>query len=682
MESFEKISSGIPSLDALLDYIRIGDNVVFQVSSLEDYSVFVAKFVEQAKCDGRSLVYVRFAQHPPLVSAGDAVTFTLNPDEGFESFTTRVHNIVTGEGRGVFYIFDCLSELQGAWAADLMMGNFFCVTCPYLFKMDTVAFFPLMRGDHSFDTLARIRETTQIFLDVYSAGELLYIHPIKVWNRYSPTMFMPHVSDRRALRFSALTDAVGVSHFYSVVPVPGSGQDFDSWTRYFQDYAAGPSDGARDRRTCRMMLTMDARIAAMLDASFSREDYLEVKARMIGTGRIGGKACGMLLARKILARELPGLAGRTEPHDSFFIGDHVFYTFLVYNGLWDLRVAQKSGEGYYALAGELAEGIMRGNFPDAVRAMFRRTLEYFGQSPIIIRSSSLLEDGFGNAFAGKYESVFCVNQGNPQQRLAAFESAVKTVYASTMDRSALEYRARRGLQEQDEQMSILVQRVSGSVVGKYFYPSTAGVGYSYDPYNWNRSIDPGRGMLRMVCGLGTRAVDRTDMDYPRLVHIGKPAQSTLVTADEKVQFSQHYADVLDLTVNQVITVSIDTLVGAAPAWYGRYVAEYDRTYYATCRGFTENPDFLSDMENILAILQRAYGCPVDIEYTANLSSTGEYVICLLQCRPLVTLGSQAAVMDMPSPADADLLFEAHNTSMGVSLTRKIENRGTGELRCV
>jgi hypothetical protein len=221
-------------------------------------------------------------------------------------------------------------------------------------------------------------------------------------------------------------------------------------------------------------------------------------------------------------------------------------------------------------------------------------------------------------------------------------------------------------------MSILVQRVSGSVVGKYFYPSTAGVGYSYDPYNWNRSIDPGRGMLRMVCGLGTRAVDRTDMDYPRLVHIGKPAQSTLVTADEKVQFSQHYADVLDLTVNQVITVSIDTLVGAAPAWYGRYVAEYDRTYYATCRGFTENPDFLSDMENILAILQRAYGCPVDIEYTANLSSTGEYVICLLQCRPLVTLGSQAAVMDMPSPADADLLFEAHNTSMGVSLTRKIE----------
>ncbi|MBN1777015.1 MAG: phosphoenolpyruvate synthase [Clostridiales bacterium] len=672
MVAFEKISSGIPSLDTLLDYIRIGDNVVFQVSSLQDYSVFVDEFVRQAKRDERRLIYMRFAQHPPLVSAEDAVTYTLNPDEGFEPFTTQVHNIVTDEGLGAFYVFDCLSELQGAWAADLMMGNFFRVICPHLFKMDTVAFFPLMRSDHAFDTLARIRETTQLFLDVYSAGELLYIHPIKVWNRYSPTMFMPHASNRRALQFSALTDAVDASHFYSVVPVPGSGQDLDSWARYFQDYAAGPPDGACDRRTCRMMLTTDSKIAALLDAALDREDYLDVKARMIGTGRIGGKACGMLLARKILARELPALARRTEPHDSFFIGDHVFYTFLVYNGLWDLRVAQKSGEGYYALAGKLAGGIMNGGFPDTVRAMFRRTLEYFGQSPIIVRSSSLLEDGFGNAFAGKYESVFCVNQGDPQQRLAAFESAVKTVYASTMNRSALEYRARRGLQEKDEQMSILVQRVSGSVVGRYFYPSAAGVGYSYDPYNWNRSIDPGRGLLRMVCGLGTRAVDRTGQDYPRLIHIGKPAQSTLVTADEKVRFSQHYADVLDLTANRTSSIPIGTLVGAAPAWYGSYVAEYDRTYYATCRGFTENPDFLADMENILAVLQREYGCPVDIEYTANLSPSGEYVICILQCRPLVTLGYQAAATDMPSPDGADLLFEAHNTSMGISLTRKID----------
>ena len=66
-------------------------------------------------------------------------------------------------------------------------------------------------------------------------------------------------------------------------------------------------------------------------------------------------------------------------------------------------------------------------------------------APFIVRSSSFLEDGFGNAFAGKYGSVFCVNQGSPEERLEAFEQAVRTVYASTMDYSALEYRRLRGL---------------------------------------------------------------------------------------------------------------------------------------------------------------------------------------------------------------------------------------------
>ena len=70
-------------------------------------------------------------------------------------------------------MFDCLSELQVAWAADLMMGNFFCVTCPFLFILDTVAMFPVIRGDHSHETIARIQETTQLFLDVYSEKEYI-----------------------------------------------------------------------------------------------------------------------------------------------------------------------------------------------------------------------------------------------------------------------------------------------------------------------------------------------------------------------------------------------------------------------------------------------------------------------------------------------------------------------------
>ena len=66
------------------------------------------------------------------------------------------------------------------------------MTCPYLFRLDTVAYFPLLRGRHSFDAVARIRDTTQLLIDVYRGDEWMYLHPLKVWNRYSTRMFLPH----------------------------------------------------------------------------------------------------------------------------------------------------------------------------------------------------------------------------------------------------------------------------------------------------------------------------------------------------------------------------------------------------------------------------------------------------------------------------------------------------------
>jgi len=86
-------------------------------------------------------------------------------------------------------------------------------------------------------------------------------------------------------------------------------------------------------------------------------------------------------------------------------------------------------------------------------------LDYFGQSPIIIRSSSLLEDDFENSFAGKAESIILANQGSHNDRMIDFISAVQRVYASNMSEDVLKYRASRGLLERDEQMAILVQRV-------------------------------------------------------------------------------------------------------------------------------------------------------------------------------------------------------------------------------
>ena len=430
MAAFDRVKSGIPAMDQALDYIRLGDNVVLQVSRMEEFCFFVEPYVRQAKEDGRNLIYFRFAGHAPLVKEEDAKRYCLDPGEGFEQFTVKVHRIIEKEGYDAFYVFDCLSELQEVWAADLMMGNFFRVTCPFLFQLDTVAMFPLLRGNHSYEAVARIQETTQLFLDIYSDEENIYLHPVKVWNRYSATMFLPHRADRQTGEFRTLTDAVGMSRYYAAVSryLNEEDQNLDSWERYFQKCSRerGEMDHPETyRRLCGMMMTKDEQIGRMFEKFYRLEDYLRVKKRMIGTGKIGGKSCGMLLARSIVEKCLPDLAERLEPHDSFFIGDHVFYTYLVYNGLWDLHIAQKDEDGYYRLSDQLSEGIMKGVFPENIREQFRRMLEYFGQAPIIVRSSSILEDGFGNAFAGKYESVFCANQGSGEERLKKLEEAVR-----------------------------------------------------------------------------------------------------------------------------------------------------------------------------------------------------------------------------------------------------------------
>ena len=147
MAAFDKVKSGFPGVDNILDFIRMGDNVVWQVNDIDEFRFFALPFVKQARQDGRSITYVRFAQHRPILEDTDGVDVVVfNPDEGFEAFTVAIHEEITRKGRDAFYVFDCLSELQSVWYTDLMMGNFFRVTCPYLFELDTVAYFPIMRG--------------------------------------------------------------------------------------------------------------------------------------------------------------------------------------------------------------------------------------------------------------------------------------------------------------------------------------------------------------------------------------------------------------------------------------------------------------------------------------------------------------------------------------------------------
>ena len=159
MKSISHISTGLEGLDPVIDWLRLGDNVVWQVDDISGYQSIVRRFVERALHERRRVVYMRFAHHEPLLQPQEGVTIhCLDSGEGFESFSTQVHTIITSEGQGTFYVFDSLSDLLSAWATDLMIGNFFVITCPYLFELNTVAYFAILRSRHSFKTVARIRD--------------------------------------------------------------------------------------------------------------------------------------------------------------------------------------------------------------------------------------------------------------------------------------------------------------------------------------------------------------------------------------------------------------------------------------------------------------------------------------------------------------------------------------------
>ena len=694
MAAFDRVCSGIPQMDEQFDNIRLGDNVVWRVDKLEDFKLFAGPYVQQAIKGGRNLIYIRFASHEPLFELQEGLKIVnVELSHRFETFTVDIHEIIEKEGFDAFYVFDCLSELQTAWATDLMMGNFFQVTCPYLFQMDTVAFFPLIRGKHSFKAIAKIRDTTQLFLDVYTDKNNVFVRPDKVWNRYSETMFLPHVYEPEAGTFAPMLDGVRASHFYQLLEKETNSADRDnkdSWDRFF-DMTATMNENGIDvteqcSRMCNIMMTRDERMRIMIKENFKPEDYLHVKKRMIGTGMIGGKACGMLLARKIIENKRPEIFEKFEPHDSFYVGSDVFYTFIVENHFWDIRVRQRKPEEYFTLADEFAQRLLDGKFSRDMEEELVKLLEYYGQDPIIVRSSSILEDGFGNAFAGKYESVFCPNAGDMDQRLKELEDAIRTVYASTMSKSALDYRNRRGLQARDEQMALLIQRVSGSYYGEYYMPCAAGVGYSYSPYRFMESLDPEAGMLRLVMGLGTSAVDRTEGSYPRLVSLDNPKVTTEKDCGEKHKYSQKKLELINRGEGKLQQVELDVIKPFMPYFLQRLLLEHDfdveRLFreqghnrdiqFISCQGIVERAEIMAQMKDILGTIQKEYDYPVDTEFTINFSEDGDYVINILQCRPLQVF-EDSGEFEMPEEVDAGrVLFECEKSAMGLSRSEKLD----------
>ena len=415
---------------------------------------------------------------------------------------------------------------------------------------------------------------------------------------------------------------------------------------------------------------------------FNIADLRYIYERRIGAGKIGGKAAGLMLAWRILQQDL-GSEHETHKYigipDSYFIGTEVIYEFRLMNGL-DHFMNQK----YRPLAEireqypRIVEAHLAGKFPESIVEQLRAVLSGVNNSPLVVRSSSLLEDNFGYAFAGKYNSYFCPNQGTPEQNLQELLTAIKRVFASTLNPDAILYRQKHGLIDYDERMAILIQRAIGQPHGRYYFPTLAGVGFSQNPFRWNNKIRREDGFLRMVWGYGTRAVDRVSNDYPRLIALSHPQLRPETSSHAIRQYSQWYIDVIDIEENSFKTVHIyDVLDEKYPLI--RYIASVNRDDYLqeilstaslqrddefilTFNTLTKDKTFVNLMRTSLQRLEATYQRPVDVEFAVDILPQyphTEYRLHVLQCRPLSQRAEDRAVTIPKNLPPERILFTSH-----------------------
>ena len=408
-----------------------------------------------------------------------------------------------------------------------------------------------------------------------------------------------------------------------------------------------------------------------------------------GMGRIGGKAAGLLLADKILRQHYQN-AGR-EPlmplktPDSYYLRSDLNDEFVRRNGLMEYASqkykSQEAIEADYPLLRELFHA---GSFPPEVVSRIRKLLEKLGPTPLIVRSSSLLEDSLGAAFSGKYRSIFLANQGSLSNRLIRFLSAVKEVYAGVLSADPLVYRRERDLIDYDEFMAILIQPVVGRTYRHYYFPLFAGVAFSRnDYYRWDRRIRREDGLVRLVAGLGTRAVDRVSAEYPRMIALTVPSLRPQGDVDEICRQSQRRVDVVNLRTNRFETLNFTDAIEAEPPpnfdlvasiveeealrpIVGNFVDTSRQSICLTFDKLIESTPFAPHMREVLSVLEKGYGCPVDIEFASDGKD-----FYLLQCRPLAQK-IEASRVRVPTDVEPKrVLFNAQRDVMN-GIVRNIE----------
>ncbi|MFO7914622.1 MAG: PEP/pyruvate-binding domain-containing protein [Candidatus Krumholzibacteriales bacterium] len=412
----------------------------------------------------------------------------------------------------------------------------------------------------------------------------------------------------------------------------------------------------------------------------SIEDFFKIIDNIIFTkdsrGRLGGKSAGLFLAENIIRKseDSSDLLKEIKTPRSWYITSDVILSFLKYNNMDEIveqkykDIKQVRMEYPYVV-----RTFKNGSFPPEIVQMLSMLLDEFDEKPLIVRSSSLLEDSLGAAFSGKYKSLFLPNQGSKRQRLDDLMDAIAEVYSSTFGPDPIQYRAERNLLDFAEEMGIIIQEVVGNRIGDYFLPAFAGVAFSRNDFRWSSRIKREDGLMRVVPGLGTRAVDRISEDYPVLVAPGQPSLKVNVTPEEVVYYSPRKLDLINLRTRNFETVDIRELIrkhGSELPLFSKIVSRYQDGHLktplamnidyqkddlvVTFDGIINKTKLIEQMDGILSLLSEKLHNSVDVEFAHD----GEDLY-LLQCRPQAFSEDSAPAAIPKDLPEERILFSAH-----------------------
>lgn len=413
---------------------------------------------------------------------------------------------------------------------------------------------------------------------------------------------------------------------------------------------------------------------------FNVSDFSELIQRIIfpagSHGKLGGKSAGMLLGQRILNK----LKEQVPLHYPLIIPKTWYITtdgtteFLHYNNLEELNEFKyRDLQEIRANYPNIIQLMKNSRFPPETVKSLAMALDDFGDTPLIVRSSSLLEDQIGASFSGKYKSLFLANQGSKQKRLEELMDAIAEVYASIYSPDSLQYRSERGLLDFHEEMGIMIQELVGIRIGPYYLPVSAGVAFTNNELRWSPRVKREDGLVRMVPGFGTRAVDRLSDDFPVLVSPGQPALRVNHTPEEVKHYSPKKIDVINLEKETFETIEIKSLlkkygdqipnIHSLVSIYqhdhltqpSRFEIDFEKDdLVVTFEGLFSRTPFLKQIETILKTLTEKMHTPVDLEFAFDGKN-----FYLLQCR---SQSSAEANQPCPIPKDipaGDIIFSAN-----------------------